>query len=129
MLRLVQLIHETDGRRVAVVEEPWLRPLAKWRSTYDLAQDAIRAGSKIADVVAADTFLAPLEYDAVYAGRSPWKLLPPIDHPQEPGRCLVTGTGLTHKASAENRNAMHVDTGQPAAASTASEKLTDSMKM
>src|SRR3954466_10837791 len=123
MLRLVQLIHEADGRLVAMVEEPSLRPLAKWRSIYELAQEAIRGGSKIADVVAAHTFLSPLEYDAVYDGRSPWRLLPPIDHPQEPGRCLVTGTGLTHKASAENRNAMHVNTGQPAAASAVSEKL------
>src|SRR5205823_8212792 len=44
-----------------------------------------------------------------------------FDHPDEPGRCLVTGTGLTHKASAENRQAMH-----------AAQKLavvTDSMRM
>ena len=29
--------------------------------------------------------------------------------PAEPWRCLVTGTGLTHKASAENRQSMHGD--------------------
>src|SRR5688500_13710155 len=99
MLRLVQLIHENEGRRVAVVEEPQLRPLARWRSVYELAQKAIGAGLGIVEVAAADKFLAPLEYDAVYEGRSPWRLLPPIDHPEEPGRCLITGTGLTHKAS------------------------------
>ena len=123
MLRLVQLLNEDEGRRVAVVEEPHLRPLARWRSVYDLAQDAITAGLGIVEVVAAGTFLAPLDYDAVYDGRSPWRLLPPIDHPAEPGRCLVTGTGLTHKASAENRNSMHVNSGQSAV------PLTDSMKM
>src|SRR5262249_33156037 len=129
MLRLVQLLDEEQGRRVAVVEEPHLRPLAKWRTVYEWAQEAIRTGRTIADVISTDAVVAPLEYSAVYEGRSPWKLMPPIDHPDEPGRCLVTGTGLTHKASAENRNAMHVSTGQQAAAATASEKPTDSMKM
>jgi hypothetical protein len=129
MLRLVQLNHDAEGRWVAVVEEPHLRPLAKWRSVYELAQEAVRTKRGIADIIAADTFLAPLAYDAVYDGLSPWKLLPPIDHPIEPGRCLVTGTGLTHKASAENRNAMHVSGAQPIAQSAGSEKLTDSMKM
>ena len=123
MLRLVQLTHEDEGRRVAVVEEPLLRPLTKWRTVYALANEAIGAELGIADVVAADTFLSPLEYDAVYAGRSSWRLLPPMDHPEEPGRCLVSGTGLTHKASAENRQSMHVGSDQPAA------PLTDSMKM
>jgi hypothetical protein len=123
MLRLVQLIHQNEGRRVAVVEEPHLRPLARWRSVYDLAQEALSAGHGIVEVVGANTFLTPLDYDAVYAGRSPWRLLPPIDHPDEPGRCLVSGTGLTHKASAENRQSMHVSSDQSAA------PLTDSMKM
>ncbi len=54
---------------MAVVEEPALRPLAKWRTVYELAGDAIRAGCEIAEVVAADTFLAHLEYDDVYQGR------------------------------------------------------------
>src|SRR5262245_34960953 len=125
MLRLVQLNLNAEGRRVAVVEEPQLRPLPKWRTVYELAHEAIRTSRGIADVVAAETFLAPLDYDAVYDWQSPWKLLPPIDHPEEPGRCLVTGTGLTHKASAENRNSMHVSAGQQAAASTAPEKPTE----
>jgi hypothetical protein len=46
-------------------------------------------------------------------------LLPPIDHP-EPSRCFVTGTGLTHKGSADNRQSMHIS-GQA--------ELTDSMRM
>src|SRR5262245_4587738 len=129
MLRFIQLVQKDEGRRVAVVEELHLRPLAQWRSVYELAQEAIRTRRGIADVVAADAFLAPLDYDAVYDGQSPWKLLPPIDHPDEPGRLLVTGTGLTHKASAENRNAMHVSTSPAATVSTASEKPTDSMNM
>lgn len=123
MLRLAQIVHEVEGRRVAVVDEPNLRPLARCRTLYQLADQAIQNGCDLADLIAGDTLLEPLKYDDIYAGRSPWRLLPPIDHPVEPARCLITGTGLTHKASAENRNAMHVNSGQPATPQT------DSMKM
>jgi hypothetical protein len=139
VLRLVQLIHEHEGRRVALVEEPHLRPLTRWRSVYALAQEAIRAQVQIAEIVTADSFLPPLDYDAVYGGRSPWRLLPPLDHPEEQARCLVTGTGLTHKASAENRNAMHGTAGSAhhdqhgrvgfAHQDQSTEPLTDSIKM
>jgi hypothetical protein len=61
-----------------------------------------------------------VNYDEVYNGISPWRLLPSFDHPEEPARCLVTGTGLTHKASAENRAAMH---------KAASAEVTDSQRM
>jgi hypothetical protein len=50
---------------------------------------------------------------------SPWRLLVPIDHP-EPARCLVSGTGLTHLGSAENREAMQ---------GKGKTDLTDSMRM
>jgi hypothetical protein len=60
-----------------------------------------------------------IDYDPVYAGSSPWRLLVPIDHP-EPARCLVSGTGLTHLGSAANRQSMHGRTD---------EELTDSMRM
>jgi hypothetical protein len=59
-----------------------------------------------------------LEYEPIYRLESAWRLLPPFTHP-EPARCLVTGTGLTHKASADNRQAMH---HKP-------EELSDSMRM
>jgi hypothetical protein len=60
-----------------------------------------------------------LDYDAVYEGRSEWRILPAIDHPSEPARCLVTGTGLTHLKSASHRQAMHSGTAE----------VTDSMRM
>jgi len=59
-----------------------------------------------------------VDYDAVYRLESDWRLLPPFTHP-EPARCLVTGTGLTHKASADNRQAMHQNPAE----------LSDSMRM
>jgi hypothetical protein len=61
-----------------------------------------------------------LEYDAVYLGDSDWRLLPPLDHPTDPSHVIVSGTGLTHKASAENRAAMHRQ---------ANVGVTDSMRM
>jgi hypothetical protein len=62
-----------------------------------------------------------LNYDDVHAGRSDWRLLPAFDHPHDPAHCLVTGTGLTHKASAANRDKMHQ--------AQSSGQLTDSMRM
>jgi hypothetical protein len=61
-----------------------------------------------------------LDYDSVYEGHSPWRLLLPIDHPDDPARCLVSGTGLTHLGSAKNRQSMHT---------AGDEQLTDSMRM
>jgi hypothetical protein len=59
-----------------------------------------------------------LPYEPIYRLESDWRLLTPWTHP-EPARCLVTGTGLTHKRSADNRQAMH----------TSPQELSDSMRM
>lgn len=120
-MRLVQLSHPRLGRRVAKVDEPRLRLLGEFDSTYRLAQEAIRAGEQLAELVERRLERAAIDYDSVYEGVSPWKLLPAMDHPDDPFRCLVTGTGLTHRASAENRDKMH----QAAAA----DELNDSMRM
>jgi len=116
---LVQLRHEKQGRRVARVDGERLRLLAEVHSVYDAARSAIAGGDSLASLVDRQSTGELLDYDAVYAGRSDWHLLSPFDHPTEPARCFITGTGLTHKASAENRQSMH---GDPNA-------LTDSMKM
>jgi len=117
MLRLVQLIHPTQGRRLAVVEEPNLRLIANYPSVLAIAQAAIADGRKIQDLI--NDGAVTLDYDPVYLGQSEWSLLPAFDHPTAPERCFVTGTGLTHKASADNRQSMHGEATQ----------LTDSMKM
>ncbi len=67
-----------------------------------------------------------LDYDAVYSGSSDWRILPAMDHPAEPARCLVSGTGLTHLASAKNRDAMHA---APGAILALTQAPTDSMRM
>src|SRR5688500_13523811 len=115
-IRLVQLSHPTYGRAVAAVEEPHLRLLRGAKSVHELATNAIERGRSIQDVV--ETGGDRISYDEVYAGQSPWSLRPPFDHPT-PERNFITGTGLTHKASAESRQSMHGDVAQ----------MTDSMKM
>ncbi len=118
MTRLVQLEHPELGRRVAQVEEPTLRLLSA-ATVYALARSALARGESLLAAVDRSRTGELVDYDLVYAGRAAWRLLPPIDHPEEPARCLITGTGLTHLASAANRQAMHA----------AGAQLTDSMKM
>jgi hypothetical protein len=106
MTRLVQ-IQKGSTRAVALVEEPRLRLLDGVKFIYQLAQEAVDSKISLTALVqkeATDNFL---DYDPIYNGKSKWKLLPPVDHPVEPSRCLVSGTGLTHLGSAKNRQAMH----------------------
>ena len=119
MIRLVQ-IQKGGTRAVARVDEPHLRPLEGVESIYALAAEAVNSGLRLTDLIRLKAHGAPLDYDQVYQGQSSWRLLPAADHPVEPARCLVSGTGLTHLGSAKNRQAMH------AAKET---ELTDSMKM
>lgn len=103
---------------MAVVEEPRLRLLAEVETVFALAQRAAAGGGTLAELVARSGTGDFLDYDPIYQGASPWRLLAPVDHP-EPACCLVSGTGLTHLGSARHRQAMHA----------ASEQETDSMKM
>jgi hypothetical protein len=122
MTRLVQIRKGTE-RRVAMVEEPKLRLLeVGYASIYALAQQAIASGSKLSDLARQKATQELLEYEPIYRGKSDWHILPPIDHPDEPSRCLVSGTGLTHFGSARDRQGMHANDAEP-------EHLTDSMKM
>lgn len=120
MTRLVQLQNGVQ-RRVALVEEPHLRLLDSASPTvYALAQAALAAGEPPSAFARRQAGKETLDYYAIHAGRSPWRLLPPVDHPADPARCTVSGTGLTHLGSAKNRAAMHDKTDA---------ELTDSMKI
>ncbi len=122
-MRLIQLINSQGGpqgeRRVCFVEGDRLRLIGGHASVYALAQTALANEATLQ--ATANRHLTPeeLDYDEIYEGRSLWRILPPIDHPDEPARCLVSGTGLTHKGSADNRQAMHAADAAP----------TDSMRM
>lgn len=105
---------------MALVEEPELRLLDGCRSIYELAKSAIIGGVKLTDLARQQATGELLDYDPIYLGHSEWRILPPIDHPEEPARCVISGTGLTHLGSARNRQTMHASTDAD---------LTDSMKM
>jgi hypothetical protein len=117
-VRLVQLANASGARRLAIVEGETLRLLGGCNSVYSLAQAALATDVRLPEAVRECATENTLDYGLVYRLESEWRLLPPISHP-EPARLLVSGTGLTHKASADNRQAMHQ---KP-------EELSDSMRM
>lgn len=125
----VSLVQLSNGssRRVALVEEPNLRCLEGISSTYELAQQCLAASQSMAAQARILAAGETLSYDDVYNGHSPWRLLSPIDVPDQPSRLLVSGTGLTHIGSARQRQAMHL-TDQKAEPKK-EEVLTDSMRM
>jgi hypothetical protein len=123
MLHLVQ-ISKGASRRVAVVEEPYLRCLTEVQSVYELAQQCLRLGIQLKEQVHALEHGEVLDYDAIYSGSSDWKLLAPIDVPKNPSRLTIAGTGLTHLGSAKERQAMHITD-----VSKLAETVTDSMRM
>jgi hypothetical protein len=122
-----------DGvsRRVALVEEPNLRCLDEVETVYQFARHCLRNGGRLGEQALALANGEKLDYDAVYARKSPWRLLAPIDFPGAPSRLLVAGTGLTHLGSAKDRQAMHAADAKKAAEKiqTAAETVTDSMRM
>src|ERR1043166_7184798 len=105
-MRIVQLQSPTHATRVALVEGDTLRLLHGPDSVYALAQTALQQSRPLAATALSHASDQTLAYDPIYRLQSDWRILPPYTHP-EPARCLVTGTGLTHKASADNRQAMH----------------------
>ena len=121
MIRLVQLNHPNEGRRIAMVENNQLVLLKTYRTIYDLASNAIETEIDLESKVSGDLSDHQVAYDQIYLGKSEWKLLTAFDHPQTHSRCLVAGTGLTHKASAANRQAMHEESGHT--------EITDSMQI
>lgn len=122
IIRLLQLRHPSLGRRVALVSDgagAELR-LLNAESVYGLAQSALRSGDSLVRTVLSNLTDETIAYNPVYSGDSEWSILPCFHHPDEPARCLVSGTGLTHRGSAADRQAMHA---------VSEAELTDSMKM
>jgi hypothetical protein len=103
-----------------MVEEPHLRLLEGCSSIYDLATECLRDGVALQQGIEQRKSSEILDYDPIYAGAADWRLKPSADVPAEPARCLVSGTGLTHMASAKNRDAMHA---------AAAHAVTDSTRM
>ncbi len=115
MLSLIQFRTRDAVRGVAALRDGG-PPLAVpgVRSTLELATRACRARIRIAELIAQVGAGEPVDLAAV-------EVLAPIDHP-DPAHLLLSGTGLTHSGSAQERDRMH---------RTLSEKpqQSDSMKM
>lgn len=117
-MRLIQL-DGREGRRTGAVEDDRIRLLRRYVSVYELVQAALAADATLAKTAADDLGDETIDYGEVYRGQSAWRILPPIDHPGDPARCLVSGTGLSHIRSAASRQAMH----------SAGDQISDSMRM
>jgi hypothetical protein len=107
-MRLIQIARGTE-RRVGVVNGDSVSLLEEsaTRDIYSLAMKATNKKKSLTSLVEESLSQTNFSYAPLYEGKSEWRLLPSFDHPSELARCLVSGTGLTHKASAQNRSAMH----------------------
>src|SRR5665213_1835588 len=115
MLALIQYRSADGLRGIAAIRDggqPVTVPEAV--STRDLALRACRTGTTLAAIVAASRPGEPLDLATV-------ELLAPIDH-ADPAHLILSGTGLTHLGSAEERDRMHRSVSD-------APRQTDSMKM
>jgi hypothetical protein len=119
IMRLVQLLSEKDERKVALVNEEELLLLQGYKSIYEIVLASLLNEKSIREIINKALSGDKLDYQKVWKGTTNWNWLPCFDHPNDVNACMVSGTGLTHKASAENRNKMH----------DAAVTLTDSLKM
>src|SRR5262245_27458740 len=104
-MRLIQLTGPA-GRRLAIVDDEQLRLLGSHRSVHALATEALATSLGLAQAAERDLSSDSLDYPEIYSGTSNWRILPSVDHPLEPARCMVSGTGLSHIRSATSRQAM-----------------------
>ncbi len=118
-MKLLQYMDGGRTRVARVMNDGTLRPLARFVTTYQLAERAIAERRTLADMLDKEALDAPIAYEALLReGR----ILPPLTHP-DPAHTLVAGTGLTHLGSAAARDAMHQKLDKQ------DTELTDSMKM
>lgn len=112
-MRLLQIAHRNGERRVCAVEGDSLRTLSGYSTVYALANAALDAATPLLEFASQHLATEHIEYEKVYNGASEWRILPVVDHPSDPARLLVSGTGLTHQRSADQRQAMHAADAKP----------------
>ena len=117
-MRLAQIRDENGKRALVVTARGESRLVKGARTTLQLAEAAIEAGTTLKKLVSERGIGKPVDLTAAY---KEGRVLTPIDHP-DPAHTFVTGTGLTHLGSAEGRDKMHKSLADPTS-------LTDSMKM
>jgi hypothetical protein len=100
VLSLIQFRTRHGTRGVAMLRDGgWAVAVPGATSTLELAQRACQARVRLAPFIQAQGVGEPIELSAV-------EILTPIDHP-DPAHLLVSGTGLTHSGSAQERERMH----------------------
>ena len=113
-----QVVDDADMIQVVAREDGAARVVNGAGSVRDLALEAARGGTRLAELVRRKGLGKSIDLEAAYRqGR----LVSPISHP-DAAHLHVTGTGLTHLGSAATRDAMHRNP-------VAEEVLTDSMRM
>lgn len=121
-MNLIQLQHPLSGRRVGLVQEPFVILLdPSITSTYQFFMECIALSKGVGESIEKVLSKEQLEYSTICESNGDWKMLPPVDCPNDAMKCMLSGTGLTHKASATNRQKMHEQEKV--------QSLTDSMKM
>ncbi len=115
MLSLIQFRTPAGARGVGAIRDGRAAVAVSGATTMlALAEQACRKGCSLSDLVEGAGSGPPLDLSQV-------QLLPPIDHP-DPAHLLVSGTGLTHAGSAQERDRMHRELQNRT-------DLSDSMKM
>ena len=117
-MRLAQIVDDNGKRALAVTARGESRLVKGARSTLELARQAIAEGVSLRKLIADRGVGKPIDLRRALKER---RVLTPIDH-KDPAHVFITGTGLTHFGSAEGRDQMHRDLGDPT-------KLTDSMRL
>jgi len=114
-MRLIQFCVPEKGRRVGYIDGENIVDLTsineRWTQIYHLFLEARRNGETISAYLDGnpvnDGDVLPYEkwLEAKPGDVGGW-ILPPLDHP-DPAHCLISGTGLTHLGSMEQRAKMH----------------------
>ena len=118
-LRLIQFLEEGGRPRVGWVtaDGKSVGGVGAFGSMYQLAQAAMAAAEPLDAFAMRQAGEATLGYAFLLDER---RILPPLTH-EDPARCRVSGTGLTHYGSASTRDNMHKK--------LAADSLSDSMQM
>jgi hypothetical protein len=106
-VRLIQFEDRRGSRSVGVVREETIDVIAGVTTMRELALSAIRAGNTLERHIRAQGISGSACYRALLEQR---RVLPPLDH-EDPGHCMVSGTGLTHPGSASVRDSMYRNPG------------------
>jgi len=120
VMKIIQFMDRESNRSVGIVKQNVVHKVDRFSSTYELFQRANDQGRLLEDLARAHESGIQRDYDQLAANGD---ILVPLDHP-DPYHTWITGTGLTHKGSAESRDSMHDELKNQN-----DDNLTDSMKM